>query len=185
MPDSHYSFRQLRFLTRTLIVGVLTAALGIGCWTPAHAGQHKALLSKDLEARLDAGSAESLTVIIQDSSVDTIAATYGATIKKRLRTGAVLQVTPEQLAAMSSDPEVSHISGDARVRRMMAVTTRAIGADQVWQGIAGLPAYTGAGIGVAIIDSGVENHRALKNRVVASFNFVGGKGRDEYGHGTH
>ncbi len=97
----------------------------------------------------------------------------------------MLQVTREQLAAMSSDPAVSHVSGDARVHRMMAVTTRAIGADQVWQGIAGLPAYTGAGIGVAIIDSGIENHRALKNRVVASFDFVGGKGRDEYGHGTH
>ena len=42
---------------------------------------------------------------------------------------------------------------------MMAVTTVATGADQVWGGFAGLPAYTGRGIGVAIIDSGIAAHQ--------------------------
>ena len=57
----------------------------------------------------------------------------------------------------------------------MAVTTEAIGADQVWSGaFAGLRGYTGRGIGVAVIDSGIAQHRALRGRIVASVDFTGG-----------
>ena len=42
------------------------------------------------------------------------------------------------------------------------------------------------GIGVAVIDSGVDpNHEALKNRIIATVDFTGGTGIDRYGHGTH
>ncbi len=45
----------------------------------------------------------------------------------------------------------------------------------------------GRGIGVAIIDSGIANHPALKGRVVANVDFTDqrGTGQDLYGHGTH
>ena len=50
--------------------------------------------------------------------------------------------------------------------------------------------YTGKGIYVAVLDSGVQNHPDLKGRVVASRDFVGNRwaGRaayDDNGHGTH
>jgi serine protease AprX len=175
------SFRRLPALST---VTSILVALSLGCW-PAYAGEHTARLSKDLQQRLAQASSETVSVILQGSNVDEIAARHGGQIKKRLRDGAVLTVTPEQLKAMSLDQAVAHLSGDARVQRMMAVTARATGADQVWEGIAGLPAYSGAGVGVAVIDSGVENHKTLRSRVVASYDFIGGKGRDEYGHGTH
>ena len=113
---------------------------------------------------------------------------HGARVAKRLRGAAVLEVPGAALDAMAQDPSVSHLSGDVPVRRLMAVTTEAIGADQVWRGaLAGLEGRTGTGIGVAVIDSGIASHQALRNRVVASVDFTGrnGSGRDQYGHGTH
>ena len=52
--------------------------------------------------------------------------------------------------------EVDHLSGDVPVHRMAAETTAAIGADQVWRGVlSGSGRYTGAGIGIAVVDSGI------------------------------
>ena len=47
--------------------------------------------------------------------------------------------------------------------------------------------WTGAGVGVAIIDSGIYNHPDLRPRVVYSESFVPGDSstNDAYGHGTH
>jgi serine protease AprX len=48
-------------------------------------------------------------------------------------------------------------------------------------------AYTGSGIGIALIDSGVANLPQLRGRVAARFDYTraNGAGLDEYGHGTH
>src|SRR5262249_49743005 len=53
-------------------------------------------------------------------------------------------------------------------------------------GIGAIAPVTGQGIGVAVLDTGVSVHSALKN-VVANVSFVTGNSRtiDEYGHGTH
>ena len=69
---------------------------------------------------------------------------------------------------------------------MMAVTNIATGASQVWRRSLG-QGVTGRGIGVAVIDSGVAPHRALRGRIVASLDFTDAKstGLDRYGHGTH
>src|SRR5215203_1449798 len=69
----------------------------------------------------------------------------------------------------------------------MSVTNAAIGADQVQAGLAGVSPFTGAGVGIALIDSGVwTGHRSLAGRVVYSKDFVGdGLDGDPYGHGTH
>jgi subtilisin family serine protease len=50
--------------------------------------------------------------------------------------------------------------------------------------------WTGRGVGVAVIDSGLEMSSEFTGRVAAFYNFVGGRPRptspsDEYGHGTH
>ena len=63
---------------------------------------------------------------------------------------------------------------------------QSIGADQVWAGTPAVPGLAGRGIGVAVIDSGVDpRHWALAGRVVASVDFTGGDGTDRFGHGTH
>ena len=156
--------------------------------TTAEAGSHRARLSRDLESRIAAARGESTTIIVSgtDAEVRTLATRYGAVLKKSLRGGAVLELTGGQLEALSDDPSVDHLSGDARVRRF-SVTNAATGATQVWSGIAGLGGYTGRGIGVAVIDSGVTAHAALRGRVVAEFDFTGKQGSpvDKFGHGTH
>jgi serine protease AprX len=165
-----------------LIVGFVLFA------TAAEAGQHHARLSKDLESRITAARGELTTVIVSgtDEDVRALAEQYGAVFKKSLRGGGVLEVTGGQLEALADDPSVDHLSGDARVQRM-SVTTETTGATQVWSGIAGLNGYTGQGIGVVVIDSGVATHAALKGRVVAELDFTGKKSSvvDRYGHGTH
>jgi serine protease AprX len=56
----------------------------------------------------------------------------------------------------------------------------------VWAGSERLPPLSGAGVAVAVIDSGVDpRHSALRNRVVHTVDFTGGDGVDRYGHGTH
>ena len=63
---------------------------------------------------------------------------------------------------------------------------QSIGADQVWAGTPAIPGLAGRGVGVAVIDSGVDpKHRALAGRVVATVDFTGGDGTDRFGHGTH
>lgn len=50
--------------------------------------------------------------------------------------------------------------------------------------------YTGKGVCVAVLDSGVENHPDLKGRIVAFHDFTGNRRNksilhDNNGHGTH
>ena len=160
------------------------------------AGQHRARLSRDLADRLATRAAAPADVIVtagDDPSgerVQQLIDRHGARIKKRLRTAVVLEVSGEQLETLSADTDVVSVSGDVPVRAM-GVTAEAIGADQVWQGgaFAGLRSYTGRGIGVAVIDTGVDAmHPRLRGHVVLSLDFTRGLrlgGSDENGHGTH
>ena len=80
------------------------------------------------------------------------------------------------------------VAEDAPVFANMATEIVALGADQAWAGLLGVPGVAGRGIGIAVIDSGVAaRHEALSGRVVASVDFVqpNGRGDDAYGHGTH
>ena len=165
-----------------LLLGVTAVA--------AQAGPRRARLSRDLVDRLARADAEATDVIVTgtEDQVRTLAARYGATVKKSLRSGAVLSLTAGQLDALSQDADVDHLSGDVPVIRM-GVTTETIGAEQVWAGaLEGVRGFTGRGVGVAIIDSGVwEHHKDLQKRVVVSVDFTGAKKADgdPYGHGTH
>jgi serine protease AprX len=180
----------MTLVRRTFLRSLATVAIALLVVTAAQAGPRRARLSKDLVDRLAAGDQSSTRVIVSGSreQIDTLATRYGVRVHKTLRNGAVLEVSGGQLDALTQDPEVESVSSDAPVRRMMAVTTSAIGADQVWSGaLQGISAYSGRGIGVAIIDSGVGNHRDLAGRVVASVDFTDSSSGepDGYGHGTH
>jgi subtilisin family serine protease len=154
--------------------------------SPAAAAAHNARLSADLSDHLSAGS-QAIRVIVHGTraEVDALAARYNLRIVRYLKSGAVFRLTAGQLAALSYDQDVDHLSGDIRFRAS-EVTAESIGADQVRAGSEDLPARTGAGIAVAVIDSGIDfGHNALKKRVLATVDFTGGNGQDAYGHGTH
>jgi excisionase family DNA binding protein len=171
----------------TIVSAVLVAAVLVGGFARPALAQHRARLSADLADRLAAG-AQDIDVIVQGTGadIDTLATRYNLVIRRRMQSGAVLHVNAGQLDALQRDEAVDHLSGDVRVQSLDEVTAETIGADQVWAGAAGAPSLSGAGVGVAVIDSGIDTtHVALRNRVVATVDFTGGDGKDHYGHGTH
>ena len=178
--------RQIGFIAALSCVLVLFSVL-------VEAGQQRARLSKDLSDRLAARVEAPTDVIVagSDDQIEALAMRYGARVKKKLRNAAVLEVSGGQLRDLSEDAEVASLSGDVPVRPMATVTAEAIGADQVWAGaFEGLPGFTGRGIGVAVIDTGVARHPYVASRVALSLDFTGtsvqrSPGRDENGHGTH
>ena len=136
---------------------------------------------------LSAGS-QSIRVIVHGTraEIDALATRYNVAVRKYLTSGAVLRVNAGQLAAIDQDDAVDHLSGDTIIRSKAEVTAETSGADQVWAGDGDLKPATGAGIAVAVIDTGIDTrHAALKKRVVFTKDFTGGDGMDRLGHGTH
>ena len=185
-------FTALRFQFPRVTCLVLVAG---GVWLAgagdlAAQGRH-ARLSSDLAERLRSGDLQETSVIITatDVLVNTLAERHGLRIRKRLATGAVLDVPAGGLDALAADPEVDQLSSNHAVVAQMDVTNQAIGADLVHEGgwAPGIEALTGSGIGVAVIDSGVANVPELRGRIVASRDFTDdrGTGIDHHGHGTH
>ena len=172
-----------RFVRRSALA--LTLASTTWLCAPAEAA-HRARIGADLERTLAAGS-QSIDVIVHGNrtEVDGLARRYNLRVRRYLKTGAVLDVNAGQLDALSQDVSVDHLSADVAVRSSSLVT-ESIGADQVSAGVANVRPLSGAGIGIALIDSGIDRrHAALANRVVYTKDFTGGDGSDAYGHGTH
>ncbi len=98
--------------------------------------------------------------------------------------GQVAIVPDAALDRLASRPEVASISLDRAVRGTMDRTTSATGSRWVVERLG----VTGAGVGVATIDSGVDpSHEDLDGRVVHFADFVNAQpfAYDDYGHGTH
>jgi serine protease AprX len=154
---------------------------------PPAAAAHRARLSADLADHLSAGS-QVIDVIVHGTraDVDALALRYNLRVKRYLKSGGVLRVNAGQLAALQEDEGVDHLSSDIPIRSSANITAEAIGADQVWAGADGLAPLSGAGVGVAVIDSGVDpRHASLRGRLSVSRDFTGGDGVDRFGHGTH
>src|SRR4051812_17008410 len=179
---------QNTMFVRTLSIVFLMTATAFAA-APLEAGPARARMSRDIQERIAKRVEAPSEIIISAAAdkIDQLAARYGATVTKKIKGAAVLRATGGQIDALSQDPDVYHIAGNVKVSRMMAVTTQATGADQVWAGVDAIGGLTGGGVSIAVIDSGVAPHQALKDRIVASVDFTGpkGVGRDEYGHGTH
>jgi serine protease AprX len=108
--------------------------------------------------------------------------------------GAALAVPARSLAALANDPDVAFVSVDHPLQGMDDYTDSAMNASAAWSA-----GYDGTGIGVAVIDSGInDTHSDLwisgksTSRVVYHQDFTGtattqGNKQvwDLYGHGTH
>lgn len=173
------------FLVRRSIVAAIVLVSSLGMVRPA-AAQHRARLSADLSDALATGSPAIDVILHGDkASIDATAARYGIKVKKYLRSGGVFRLTAGQLSALRDDPAYDHLSSDVRIAPS-DVTTETIEADKVWAGAGAISRSIGTGVGVAVIDSGVDfNHASLKGRIAVSVDFTGGDGSDKYGHGTH
>ncbi|MCL4849592.1 MAG: S8 family peptidase, partial [Acidobacteria bacterium] len=175
-----------RFVARLAALALLAFALFVAT---ADAQGRRARVADDLQPFLKGQATGAASVILTgpQAQVDRLAARHGLRVSKRLRSGAVVEATPEALETLSRDVEVASLSADRAVMASMAVTNEALGADQAWAGFEPLAGATGRNVGVALIDSGVNEVPALRGRIVAHVDFTNprGRGRDEHGHGTH
>jgi serine protease AprX len=161
-------------------------------WPLATHGQRLPTRSSDL----DNVRGDRVRVIVQadDSGLRSVRGRLSRALRRELKGAAALEVTRAELAALTRDGLVKHISKDLTVVADMAVTNKVTRADSVWQGTSGLlgiggtPGYQGGGITVAVLDSGIATHSALGNRVIGRVNLVSneaGVTGDPFGHGTH
>jgi serine protease AprX len=151
----------------------------------AFAGSSK--VSKDLS---NLSSTSNVNVIVQyynaAGTADTNAATaVGATNHKAFGKGKLHRytMTPGAAAKLVANSNVKYISPDRPLKGASFDTNiMAVNAD-----LATNLGYDGTGIGVAVIDSGVNSVNDLKNRVVYSENLDPSSSTtaDLYGHGTH
>jgi serine protease AprX len=156
---------------------------------------HRAHLSIDLARLQERRGPARARVIVHgdDATIDAIAARHHLQVLRRMAHSAVLAANGDEVGRLAADAALDHLSGDEPIKNWMSVSTITTGADQVRAGSAGLfglgaiPGVTGAGIGVAVIDSGISPHSALSKKVVANVSFVSGDPAvsDVYGHGTH
>ena len=115
-------------------------------------------------------------------------------VYQRAVNGFAGRVPPGRLAALAADPRVIRIVPDRAVvanakpgggggttgGQVVPAGVQRIGAAP------GGVAYTGSGVGVAVVDTGVDfNHTDLQPLGSASFSAFGGSAQDDNSHGTH
>ena len=98
-----------------------------------------------------------------------------------------MTVPVSMIKSLASNPNVAYISPNRPTTSLLDITAQTVNADQVWS-----EGWTGTGVGIAVIDSGVALKPDLAasdgshSRVVFSESFVTGQdASDHYGHGTH
>jgi serine protease AprX len=178
----------LRMPRSVLVLGVLLSCLTPAI--PAAADDRISAAKLDVALRQRAETGHGFArVIIRATSVDAVeplVARVGGRTGRHLTgiNGIVAEVPAGSLRDLASAPGVLRISLDRRVEGSLERTGAAIGARWVAENLG----VDGAGIGVAIIDSGVTRHDDLAgNRIVQFVDFVDYQTQphDGYGHGTH
>ena len=157
-------------------------------------------ISKDILQKVAEGrSFELVRVIIQPASnqpdlvIDSTLEYSGGSNIRKFKNFSVRVVTLPVHAAVTiaSRTDVSYVSLNRDVRSLghLSLTT---GADQIRSSGSNSSSLDGTGIGIAILDSGIDtSHASFLNRsngvrVVYSEDFTGeGRTDDPYGHGTH
>src|SRR5215203_4321085 len=178
-------------MTRFRVCCALIAAVVLS-WPLSTHGQRLPSRSQDLnDVRSD-----SVRVIVQadDAGLRSVRGRLGRALRRELTGATALHVSRAEFDALMRDGALTHISRDLPVVADMAVTNKVTRAESVWAGtsallgIGGTPGYQGAGVTVAVIDSGIAAHSAIGSRVVGRVNLVSnepGVTGDPFGHGTH
>ena len=139
-------------------------------------------VSPDLQQQSSQQSAQSslMVVIVQyktPPSKDELnqLGSYGQ-IKKQYSVinGVQVSLSADAIKQISADPNVAYITPDRQSKGSVDISTGTVSANLVWS-----YGYTGTGVGIAVIDSGVTLKNDLKNaagasRVVYSQSFVPG-----------
>lgn len=108
----------------------------------------------------------------------------GCKIMKELPliSGFSTKVTAKTLQMLLDSASVKKVWYDREVKALLDVASKTTKADALWQ-----KGFTGKGVGVAVLDTGVYNHPDLAGRIVKFADFIKNKETpyDDNGHGTH
>jgi serine protease AprX len=107
----------------------------------------------------------------------------GGAVKFRLNSikAGAYRVPASALSELANDPDVAFITPDREVHGLLDQADATIGASA-----AKTYGLTGAGVGVAVIDSGIGPNNDLSGKVVYEKQFVSNTNtQDTFGHGTH
>lgn len=179
-----------------VFVAVLVALTVLATVEPTHlaaSSDAPGKLDRVLQARARAAHGQSRVIVKTKLSAlgDLAVRTAGGNILKRLAgSGSHIAVIPNAaLQLLAANPLIDHIAVDRLVVGAMERTGQTVGAVSARQDFG----YDGAGVGVAIIDSGVTawhddlSHGGTGQRVARFVDFTNGATSpyDDYGHGTH
>lgn len=137
--------------------------------------------NRKISEDLDTTKSGSVDVIVQFTSKPD-SKFHDKVVKRELGAAkaGLYSMTPAALEDLANDPEVTHISPDRPVQSTLETVRPSVFADVAQQ-----YGWTGAGIGVAVIDSGVSSAPDLIKPIVYSKSFNSSNADEMYGHGTH
>ena len=159
----------------------------------------------DLSLKVDPGllraaaasPASVLSVIVRESDpasslAERLVRGAGGSVSRQLPIvgGFAAAVPASSLGRVASSPAVARAWGDARIRVQSTDAAPVSTSNDVWRRQIRLPQangrFTGAGVTVAILDTGIRDHPDLAGRIVATSDLTpAGDGIDTFGHGTH
>jgi serine protease AprX len=177
-----------------LLKFAVIAAIALGSTLSVGGQGRRGKLSSDLLSFESKRTTARTRVIVRGSrmEIEALASRHGVAIARWLNDSAVLLANSAQVTALATERDV--LSGDVPVTPFMDVSTYATAADQVRAGYGGLllgigaiPGVTGAGVTVAVVDTGISTHPALTGKVLYSISKISGdpSTNDQHGHGTH
>ncbi len=112
----------------------------------------------------------------------------GIKVKRELN---IIHAVSAELSTERLEQVVQHMSvvkvwHDYEVKALLNIAAPTVGAPDLWQSPNGVQ-YTGAGVTVAVIDTGIYQHPDLAGRITFFKDFVNNKKEayDDNGHGTH
>lgn len=118
------------------------------------------------------------------SSINSISTLTGCSIKKEipLLDSFTTKVNLKTLQKLTENDSVKKIWYDTKFRATLDVACPVIESPTLWESD-----YTGKGINVAVLDTGVYSHEDLENRIIDFKDFINNKTSpyDDNGHGTH
>lgn len=145
-----------------------------------------------LSAKLSSQSNEELPVIIMTknnnyNNLSNLVFDMNGKIKSELPliNGVACKISTDGIYRLADNPDIEYISFDSKVFALLDIATATIKSN-----VPNSKGYTGEGITVAIIDTGVSPHNDLtrpKNRIIGFKDFINNKLEpyDDNGHGTH
>ena len=121
---------------------------------------------------------------VNSLSVHSLADAVGCKLKRELPVidAFSTEINTEKLKALLQNKDIKKIWHDGKIHAILDKASPTVNADQLWE-----DGYTGKGVVIAILDTGIYNHPDLVNRIVDFKDFIENQVNpyDDNGHGTH